>query len=429
MRAPHLPPGSPPERPRVLYFSRIDFPSPKANSIQTLNTCYEMARAGADVVLVVRRLLRPRRQCFEWYGLPEHPRLRFVSLSLPIDSEFNDWRGTYFRFYLASMLRKYRSRQTILYSRDPAGTELLHEYASLRPHPGLRTFFEVHKLSFLTKADHQTERGRSLDDPKVQRKLEARRQLEAGVYARVDGLVCTSESAARLLDEHFPDHAPACVVPNGTRLERGADGSLQVESELDDRSRDLEVLYVGQLYRWKGIDTLVEAMAHLPGMRLSIVGGNDDADLERLRGRAAALGVSGRVDFLGSVSPHRVPDFLRRARVGVVPLPLAGSVEAAYFTSPLKLFELMQGGVPIVASDLPSVRELVRHGHSAHLVPPDDAAALAAGIETVLRDRDYAARLVREAAARVRDYTWERRAERILEFAFAPMASERAGEA
>lgn len=429
MRDPQAAPGPSPERMRVLYFSRIDFPSSKANSIQTLNTCYELARSGADVVLVVRRLLRSRRECFEWYGLPEHPRLRLVSLSLPMQSEFNDWQGTYFRFYLASMLRKYRSSQTILFTRDPAGMELLREYAALRPHPGLRTFFEVHKLSFLTKASHQRQRGRSLDDAKVRQKIEARRELESRTYAGVDGLVCTSESAERMLHEHFAEHAPTCVVPNGTRIGSGGDGRPQVVSELDDRKRDLEVLYVGQLYRWKGIDTLVDAMAHLPGVRLTIVGGNDGEDVGRLQDRARALELADRVVFEGYVPPHRVRDYLSRARVGVIPLPHAGSIEAAYFTSPLKAFELMQAGVPIVATDLPSLREIVRHGEEAHLVPPDDASALAAGIETLLRDRELAARLVRQAAAHVLDYTWERRAQRIMDFAFATETTRRAEEA
>ena len=80
----------------------------------------------------------------------------------------------------------------------------------------------------------------------------------------------------------------------------------------------------------------------------------------------------------------------------------------------------MQAGVPLVATDLPSVREILRHGEHGLLVPPDDPAALAQAIETLLRDRVLAARLVRTAATHVLGFSWEARARRILEFAATP---------
>jgi glycosyltransferase involved in cell wall biosynthesis len=405
-----------PEPCRVLYFTRIDFPSPKANSIQSMNTCWEMAEAGAEVHLVVRNLLQPRRECFAYYGLTEHPRLRLVSLSLPMAADFNAWRGRAFDLCLAAFVRRHRRGTTVLASRDPAGLELLDRYLR-RPQPGVLTLFEVHKLAFLTKAGHQQERGRSLDDPEVRAKIEARRELESRVYAAVDGLVCTSTGALEEVRKHFPAHAAACLVPNGTRIPADAAGRPRVQAALDDRGRDLDILYLGQLYPWKGVDGLVRALAHLPGRRLTIVGGNDPEDLERLRSLAAGAGVEAQLDFAGQVAPHAVEGWLRRARVGVVPLPERGFVEASRFTSPLKLFELMQAGVPIVATDLPAVREIVRHGEHAWLVPPDDPPALAAGIGTLLADRALAARLVRGAAAHVLDYTWRVRARRVLDFA------------
>jgi len=404
-------------RPRVLYFSRIDLPSPKANSIQSFNTCLEMAREGAEVTFVVRRLTASRRDCFAYYGEPEHPRLRILSMSLPLSSEFNEWRGTYFRVYLAQFLRRHARGATVLMTRDAPGLELLDQLRGLKPVPDLRTLFEVHKLAFLTKASHQEERGRALADPRVQEKLERRRGLEERVYKGVDGIVCTSEGARRMLDEHFSLHARACVVPNGTRVPVGEYGEPHVQALLDDGRRDLDVVYVGQLYRWKGVDGLLQAMALLPAARLTIVGGNEPEDLQRLDALAAELGIADRVAFEGQVAPHRVAEYLSRARVGVIPLPARGSIEAEHFTSPLKAFELMRAGVPIVATDLPSTREILRHDEDAWLVAPDDAMALAAGLERIRRDRALAARLVHEAAARVVDYSWKARARRVLDFA------------
>ena len=408
-----------PRRPRVLYFSRIDFPSPKANSIQSFQTCLALAREGADVLFVVRKLTGSRRDCFAYYGEPEHPRLRFTSLSLPVASEFNDWRGGAFRMYLAAFLRRHRSASTLVMTRDPAGLDLVDSLTAVRGTTGVRTLFEVHKLAFLTKASHQRARGRDLADAQIAAKVERRRELEARVYASVDGIVCTSESARRMLGEHFAVHAPACVVPNGTRVDVDADGKPVVAAVLDDRRRDLDIVYVGQLYKWKGTDGLIAAMAHLPDARLTIVGGQDTDDLERLHALAAQLGVAPRIDFAGQVAPHRVGDYLARARVGVIPLPARDYIEAEHFTSPLKAFELMRAGVPIVASDLPSTREIMAHDRTAWLVAPDDPVALAAGLRRLRDDRVLAARLVAAAATHVLDYTWTARARRVLEFAAA----------
>jgi glycosyltransferase involved in cell wall biosynthesis len=408
-----------PQRPRVLYFSRIDFPSPKANSIQSFHTCLALARQGADVLFVVARLNGSRRDCFAYYGEPEHPRLRFTSLSLPVASEFNAWRGAAFRLYLGAFLRRHRAASTWVMSRDPAGLDLFDSLAAVRSGTGVRTLFEVHKLAFLTKASHQRQRGRDIADPQIAAKIERRRTLEARIYATVDGIVCTSASAQRMLGEHFAAHAPACVVPNGTRVDVDAEGTPLVSSVLDDRARDLDLVYVGQLYKWKGTDGLVAAMAHLPDAHLTIVGGQDAGDLERLRAQAASLGVAPRIDFVGQVAPHRVADYLARARVGVIPLPARDHIEAEHFTSPLKAFELMRSGVPIVASNLPSTREILTHDETAWLVAPDDPAALAGGLQRLRSDRVLAARLVAAAATRVLDYTWNARARRVLAFTAA----------
>ncbi len=94
-------------------------------------------------------------------------------------------------------------------------------------------------------------------------------------------------------------------------------------------------------------------------------------------------------------------------------LPNPASAISTRFTSPLKLFEYMAAGRPIVASDLPSIREVLRHEQNALLVEPGDAAALAAGVRRLLDDRPLADRLAQAAVTDVASYSWDRRAERL----------------
>ena len=146
---------------------------------------------------------------------------------------------------------------------------------------------------------------------------------------------------------------------------------------------------------------------------------NDAADLVAIcdtnaRALARAMNLA-NVVFAGHVAPERVPLYQAAADVLVLPNTAQATISREH-TSPLKLFEYMAAGRPIVASDLPSLREVLRHGDNAWLVQPDDPAALAQGIQHLLAEPTLAARLAAQAQEEVQAYTWEQRAERILSF-------------
>lgn len=169
------------------------------------------------------------------------------------------------------------------------------------------------------------------------------------------------------------------------------------------------VVYTGGLLAWKGVDVLVDAARLLPTVRFLVAGGMD-RDVERLR---VAAGDLANVRLLGFRPPAEVPLHLAAADVVVAPNRSTPAISARY-TSPLKVFECMAAGRALVASDLPSLRELLRHGDDAWLVPPDDPIALAGGIERLLADRDLCERLAATLAARAPEHTWDARAQRIL---------------
>jgi glycosyltransferase involved in cell wall biosynthesis len=177
-----------------------------------------------------------------------------------------------------------------------------------------------------------------------------------------------------------------------------------------DVARDARLLvYTGGLLEWKGVDVLVDAVRELPDVRLVIAGGMG-ADVERLRVHARGLN-NVRID--GFQPPERVADYLAAADLAVVPNRSQPAISSRY-TSPLKVFEAMAVGVPLVASDLPSLRELLTHGVDAWLVAPDDAHALATGITRVLSDDALRARIAGTLAARGARDTAGARARRLL---------------
>lgn len=170
--------------------------------------------------------------------------------------------------------------------------------------------------------------------------------------------------------------------------------------------------YGGHLYPWKGVDVLLEAIAAVPGVQGLVVGGHPrEPDLDRLKATAVRLGIADRVTFTGLVDPPQVADHLSRATILALPNP--ASAISTRFTSPLKLFEYMAAARPIVASDLPALREVLQDEVTALLVAPGDPHALAAAIRRLAEDPALADRLGHAAAAVVAGYGWDRRAERL----------------
>src|SRR5262249_7497624 len=103
------------------------------------------------------------------------------------------------------------------------------------------------------------------------------------------------------------------------------------------------------------------------------------------------------------------------ARASVVVVPFLHTAMTERHTSPLKAFEAMAAGRPIVASDLPSTREVLRHGETAWLVPPGDPAALAEGLVRLMEDRALATAPARTARARAGACAWPARGRALVD--------------
>ena len=181
-----------------------------------------------------------------------------------------------------------------------------------------------------------------------------------------------------------------------------------------DRAARFTIGYAGHLYPWKGVDLVIEAVAALPDTRGLIVGGHEqEPDLARVNGlRRRQLTAPRASRSRACLPPAEVAARLREADVLALPNP--ASAISTRFTSPLKLFEYMASGRPIVASDLPShPRSAPRRRERAARRRRAIAQALTAGIRRLRDDPALGARLARRAREDVARYTWERRAERL----------------
>lgn len=191
-------------------------------------------------------------------------------------------------------------------------------------------------------------------------------------------------------------HDRVVVVPNGIPFRRGDRARVRGELGVRDDRGELLLVAVGNLYPVKGHRVLLRALgmlvdhATLPPWRLAVCGrGEEEAALRAL---AAELGITDRVHLLGLRGD--VTDVLAAGDCYVMPSRSEGL--------PLALVEAMAAGLPIVASRVGGIPEVVSDGVEAVLVPPDDPAALASALAALLRDAPRRAELGAAAEGRAR---------------------------
>lgn len=176
------------------------------------------------------------------------------------------------------------------------------------------------------------------------------------------------------------------------------------------------VCYAGNIYEGRGIELLIDASLRFDDVMFLIVGG---LETDVARYRKIALDKNARNFMLKGFIPHHlVPLYLAASDLLVMPytsrMTIRGGTQAGEFTSPIKLFEYMASGRPVVATAIPSVCEILEDGVNAALVKPDGADSLCEGIKRVLDAPGLAAKIALRAQEDVKGYTWEARAKKLL---------------
>jgi glycosyltransferase involved in cell wall biosynthesis len=380
---------------RILYLADIRFPLERANGLQTFETCRALAARGHMVTLLVRPdTSRPARDPWLYYGAPRDPRLSIARLP-PLPPPLR--RGAYIA---AALGRAMTVIPDVVFTRDLTLADMLLRLPH-RLHPPV--VYESHGYAPVTAVERPKALGTGTRPS--WRKLERLRRREARVWRGAAGYITLTRVHQQELDDRFGTRANAAVIPDGVRLD-------PARAPTPAPPPPFTVVYAGHLYPWKGVDVLIEALAELPDVQLRVVGGQPgESDHVRLDARARALGVDGRVTFTGWLPPASVTVELSRAHALVLPNPRLHTSER--YTSPLKLFEYLAAGRPIVASDLAALREVLRDGENALLVEPGSAPALAAALRRVAEDPALAAMLSQRAFEDAGYYGWETRAERI----------------
>ncbi len=214
-------------------------------------------------------------------------------------------------------------------------------------------------------------------------------------------ITVVSRQLGHIIEQHPSARGKVRVVPNAVNPARFIDVIATLP-------RDGFVIgFVGALRSTNGFNTLIESFTNvaqqIPTARLLIVG--DGPVREHLNRELGARGLTERVHFTGQVAPDAVPGLLASMDVGVAPYPPL----SMFYSSPLKIYEYMAAGLPIVASKIGQVAEIIEHEQTGLLFPPGDAAALTRVLCDLKSDPEKARRLGDQARTASHQHTWDNR--------------------
>jgi len=401
---------------KLIYPANARIPSEKAHPFQIVQMCEAFAANGAEVTLlypnrrnppalrtddiwayygVTRNFATERLPCLDVYPVAERLPGRIARAWTSFAALLATWT-----FTIALLARLARAHDVLIYSRDPMPLALI---GALWPRRAKHLYFEVHTY------------------PATAIGLCIRRWLAK----RIGGfIVITNQLRQRYEAIGVPPNR-IIVAHDGFRAARFALNGTRTEwrRKIGWPEDAFVIGYMGRFHTLgmdKGLSDLIEATIALAQdqdmrlIRLGLVGGPDEY-VEEIRVQLREAGLPAKtILYVGQVPAAEVPGYLRTFDVCTMPFPW--TEHFAYYASPMKLFEYMASGNPIVATDLPSTAEIIRDGENGLLTPPSDVSALTAALRRLRDDSALATRLAERAAQDVQHYTWDARAAAICKF-------------
>jgi len=378
------------ELPKIVYVTNTRFPTEKAHGLATVKLCEALSNLGHEVEIIAPSLWRKKKEgVFDYYDVKKNFKIfniftiDLMPFRLPEKLAFLVQIFSFSKSALLYSLVKYRGQKNVIF--------FSHDYIPLYflTFISKNIFYDVHHFP-----------GKNFMYRRVMKKS--------------FGFAVQTKWKLKALEQEWKIHSDKMIYwPNGTDVFEMGISKNEARKSLDLPKERKMVLYTGQLFGWKGVDTLIRAVDIInEDADVYIVGGSSE-DVKTVR-KNIPQSNNERIKFI-SFQPHNtIPLWLRSADILVLPNTAKQKV-SLYYTSPMKLFEYMASGTPIVASNIPSITEIL-DSESAFLAEPDNPSSFGNAINDALSDYKIAEKKASRAEEEVKKYTWESRARKISDF-------------
>jgi glycosyltransferase involved in cell wall biosynthesis len=367
----------------ITYLTNVRIPTPRAQGYAVMKMCSEFTKAGARIKLVVpaRRNSKSKEDPFDFYKIEKNFEIKRISSFDFLGKRERSIKIFYWidilSFLVVSKFLLNMKSQDVLYTRDFMTT----------------LFFS--KKYFICLELHDIPKSKFLFRLAIKK---AKLFFVLNVYLKKE-----------LLKMGIPEDK-IHIASSGVELK---DFDIEINKNDARQKTDLPrdkniVMYTGHLYEWKGADTLAEAAQFLPETLFVFVGGVPP-ESDKFIGKYKKYQ---NIIVRSFVERSMIPLYLKSADALVLPNSASEKISSEY-TSPLKLFEYMASGRPIIASDLPSIREIVNE-KTAVFAETDNPQSFAGAIKRILENKVLAQALTENVHHEIQKYSWQKRAENIL---------------
>jgi len=379
---------------KIIYIINARIPSQKAHSYQISKMCESFAKQGINLELwIPRRYDQLDKNLFTFYGLEENFSLKIIkSLDFLKYYKFLGKISFFLQslFFLGKLNQQKINQDTIIYTRNP-------EIAWLFSLKNKMVIFEAHRWSnsrifsnkfLLKKVFKIITVTQELKKIFLENKFLENKLLVASdaVDLKVFGINLEKENAKKILN-------------------------LPLDKKILIYSGSFETMGEG-----KGVMNILQVIKSivLEDQEVIFVAvGASKKDIKFYEKFANDLDLKNKVLFKERVNINQLAIYYQASDILLMPFPY--TQHYAYYMSPLKMFEYMASQRPIIATDLPSIKEVLNENNSI-LIKPDNEEELVQAINKLLNNSELAHKLAQQAYQDVQEYTWEKRAEKILEF-------------
>ncbi|TSD02430.1 MAG: group 1 glycosyl transferase [Parcubacteria group bacterium Athens0714_24] len=368
---------------KIIYLANIGISAGWAHEIQIMKMCEALALSGLEIELIVPRrpLFEIKGDVFTYYGVEK--KFKIIKLFcfdlLPGNPSNITFLIRLFSFLIFARIYLTFKKYDVLYSREQLVGLFFKNF-----------YLEIHSLPSKIKDWHK----------KIWKK--AKKLIVLTSFIKT-GIIEFGISPEKIL-----------IAPDAVDLKE-----FDIKISKDEARKNLSlpldkkiILYTGSFYLhgWKGVDILLESAKYFSDEYLFVLVGGEKNEIEKIKNDYPLDNL-----LLVERKTHgEIPYYLKTADVLILPNKKGEEISEKY-TSPMKLFEYMASGRPIVASDLPSLREILNSNNSV-LVEANNPESLADGIKKIFSDVNLADKISKQSFYDVQNYTWLKRGEKIFNF-------------